>query len=40
MQNKRVVVVAYNGLCTFEFGVAVEAFGLPGLKSRTGTTLR
>lgn len=25
----RVVVVAYDGLCTFEFGVAVEIFGLP-----------
>ena len=25
----RVVVVAYDGLCTFEFGIAVEAFGLP-----------
>lgn len=25
----RVVVLAYNGLCTFEFGVAVEIFGLP-----------
>lgn len=24
-----VVVLAYNGLCTFEFGVAVEVFGLP-----------
>jgi len=24
-----VVVVAYNGLCTFEFGIAVELFGLP-----------
>lgn len=25
----RVVVLAYDGLCTFEFGVAVELFGLP-----------
>lgn len=25
----QVVVVAYDGLCTFEFGVAVEIFGLP-----------
>lgn len=25
----RVVVLAYDGLCTFEFGVAVEIFGLP-----------
>ena len=24
----RVVVVVYNGLCTFEFGIAVEMFGL------------
>lgn len=26
--NRRVVVLAYDGLCTFEFGVAVEVFGL------------
>lgn len=25
----RVVALAYDGLCTFEFGVAVEIFGLP-----------
>ncbi|WP_333900936.1 transcriptional regulator FtrA [Enterobacter wuhouensis] len=25
----QVVVMAYDGLCTFEFGVAVEIFGLP-----------
>lgn len=25
----RVVVLTYDGLCTFEFGVAVEIFGLP-----------
>ena len=25
----RVVVVVYQGLCTFEFGIAVETFGLP-----------
>jgi AraC family transcriptional activator FtrA len=25
----RVVVLAYDGLCTFEFGIAVEMFGLP-----------
>lgn len=25
----QVVVLAYDGLCTFEFGVAVEIFGLP-----------
>ena len=24
-----VVVLAYDGLCTFEFGVVVELFGLP-----------
>ncbi|MEQ8345648.1 MAG: transcriptional regulator FtrA [Sneathiellaceae bacterium] len=27
--NDLVVALAYNGLCTFEFGVAVEVFGLP-----------
>jgi AraC family transcriptional activator FtrA len=27
--NPLVVVLAYDGLCTFEFGVAVEVFGLP-----------
>lgn len=27
--SPRVVVLAYDGLCTFEFGVAVEIFGLP-----------
>jgi AraC family transcriptional regulator, transcriptional activator FtrA len=27
--NRLVVVVAYDGLCTFEFGCAVEVFGLP-----------
>lgn len=26
--NRLVVALAYDGLCTFEFGVAVEAFGL------------
>ncbi len=25
----RVIALAYDGLCTFEFGVAVEIFGLP-----------
>lgn len=25
----QVVVLAYDGLCTFEFGVAIEVFGLP-----------
>lgn len=27
--NRNVVALAYDGLCTFEFGVAVELFGLP-----------
>ena len=27
--NRLVVALAYDGLCTFEFGVAVELFGLP-----------
>lgn len=27
--NLNVVALAYDGLCTFEFGVAVELFGLP-----------
>lgn len=27
--NPPVAVVAYDGLCTFEFGIAVEVFGLP-----------
>ena len=27
--NPLVVVIAYDGLCTFEFGCAVEIFGLP-----------
>jgi hypothetical protein len=26
--NRLVVALAYDGLCTFEFGVAVEVFGL------------
>ena len=29
MKNRRVVVVAYNGLSMFEFGVVAEIFGLP-----------
>ncbi|HKM95277.1 MAG TPA: DJ-1/PfpI family protein, partial [Buttiauxella sp.] len=29
LQNPLVVALAYDGLCTFEFGVAVEVFGLP-----------
>lgn len=28
-RHRRVVALAYEGLCTFEFGVAVEIFGLP-----------
>src|ERR1051326_3696951 len=27
--RRRVVAVAYDGLCTFEFGIVVEVFGLP-----------
>lgn len=27
--NLRVAALAYDGLCTFEFGIAVEMFGLP-----------
>jgi AraC family transcriptional activator FtrA len=27
--RRRVVAVAYDGLCTFEFGIAIEVFGLP-----------
>lgn len=27
--SPRAIVLAYDGLCTFEFGVAVEIFGLP-----------
>src|SRR5271154_3903642 len=29
LRNRDVAVLAYDGLCTFEFGVAVELFGLP-----------
>ena len=28
-QPRRVVAIAYEGLCTFEFGIAVEVFALP-----------
>lgn len=28
-RSRSVVVLAYEGLCTFEFGIAVEIFGLP-----------
>jgi AraC family transcriptional activator FtrA len=35
-----VVALAYDGLCTFEFGVAVEIFGLPRPNwARTGIAL-
>src|SRR5712691_9218400 len=27
--NRRVVILAYDGLCTFEFALAVEIFALP-----------
>ena len=27
--NRRVVALVYDGLCTFEFAIAVEVFGLP-----------
>jgi AraC family transcriptional activator FtrA len=29
IDRRRVVALAYDGLCTFEFGIAVEVFGLP-----------
>ncbi len=29
LSHHKVVVLAYDGLCTFEFGIAVEIFGLP-----------
>lgn len=29
LSRHRIVALAYDGLCTFEFGVAVEIFGLP-----------
>ncbi|WP_308564863.1 transcriptional regulator FtrA [uncultured Klebsiella sp.] len=29
LSRHRVIALAYDGLCTFEFGVAVEIFGLP-----------
>jgi len=28
-RDRQVVALAYNGLCTFEFGIVVEIFGLP-----------
>ena len=27
--NRQVAALVYDGLCTFEFGIAVEMFGLP-----------
>ena len=29
LKNRDVAVLVYDGLCTFEFGIAVELFGLP-----------
>jgi AraC family transcriptional activator FtrA len=29
LKNRHVAVLVYDGLCTFEFGIAVELFGLP-----------
>jgi AraC family transcriptional activator FtrA len=29
LPNRNVAVLVYDGLCTFEFGIAVELFGLP-----------
>lgn len=29
LANRRVVALVYDGLCTFEYGIAVEMFGLP-----------
>jgi AraC family transcriptional regulator, transcriptional activator FtrA len=29
LDRRRVVALAYDGLCTFEFGIVVEVFGLP-----------
>src|SRR5215813_2682129 len=29
LQGPHVVALAYDGLCTFEFGIAYEVFGLP-----------
>jgi AraC family transcriptional regulator, transcriptional activator FtrA len=29
LENRNVAVLVYDGLCTFEFGIAVELFGLP-----------
>ena len=29
LDRRRVVALAYDGLCTFEFGIVVEIFGLP-----------
>lgn len=41
LANPLVVVIAYDGLCTFELGVAVEVFGLPRPEmGKTGTDLK
>lgn len=29
VQNRHVAILAYDQLCMFEFGIAVEVFGLP-----------
>ena len=29
LDRRRVAALAYDGLCTFEFGIVVEVFGLP-----------
>ena len=33
-QGPHVVALAYDGLCTFEFGIAYEVFGLPRPENR------
>jgi len=35
MDRKRVVALMYDGLCTFEFGIAVELFALPRPELKT-----
>jgi hypothetical protein len=39
LSRHRVVALAYDGLCTFEFGVAVEIFGLPRKWANDGIAL-
>ena len=36
LSGPRVAVLAYDGLCTFEFGTASEVFGLPRPEIGTG----